>query len=206
MPAIRCFIAIQLAEEMRQELGRFQDVLRLSSSLPVTWVDPNAIHLTLKFLGDTPVERIDAIQQGLTKATADVAPFQMRLGRYGAFPNMVRPRVLWIGVEGATAQLSDLHLRVERQVSPLGFPTEERAFRPHLTLGRVRMERAAGLPDGQRVVVAQEVLPLRQRVDNVSLMKSQLTPGGAVHTRLGLFQFQAAELDGEQSHDNPVRY
>lgn len=190
MPGIRCFIAIELSEEIRRELGRFQNALRSRVRLPVAWVDPRAIHLTLKFLGDTPTESIEAVQQGLVRATTGVEPLQIALGRFGAFPNLMRPRVLWVDVDGDTAGLSDLQQRVERHVAPLGFPTERRAFQPHLTLGRVRLDRSAGALNGGPIHVDGGVTRTQQNIDSLSLMKSQLTPRGAVYTQLATLRFR----------------
>ncbi|NLF13911.1 MAG: RNA 2',3'-cyclic phosphodiesterase [Anaerolineaceae bacterium] len=187
MTTLRTFIAIDLSPELRANLGDLQDRLRGELGRgSVRWVQPQGIHLTLKFLGDTPREQLDAIQRALTRAAATAEPFTISAGGVGCFPNTRQPRVVWVGLEEASGALLRLRNAVESEVSPLGFPIEKRPFHPHLTLGRV--QRGASSGDARRVgqvVAATTTGDLGEMaVSTVSFIKSDLRPSGAVYTTL----------------------
>ncbi len=187
MTTLRTFIAIDLSPELRANLGDLQDRLRGELGRgSVRWVQPQGIHLTLKFLGDTRREQLDEIQRALARAAATVEPFTVSAGGAGCFPNARQPRVVWVGLEETSGALLRLRNAVESEVSPLGFPTEKRPFQPHLTLGRV--QRGASSADVRRVgqVVAATTTGAlgEMAVSAVSFIKSDLRPTGAVYTTL----------------------
>lgn len=187
MSTVRTFIAIELDEELRTNLGRLQASLRQQiSPRSVRWVRPEGIHLTLKFLGDTPQEKVPAIQDALAEATAAVEPFRFSVGGLGCFPNPRRPRVVWVGLQEVTGRLVRLRDAVEAHVAPLGFPTERRSFSPHLTLGRV--QRHASKSEVREIgeLVATSAIGTidEMAVTAVSFIKSDLRPSGAVYTTL----------------------
>jgi 2'-5' RNA ligase len=187
MPTVRTFIAIELDDELRENLGRLQARLRdRLSPRSVRWVRPEDIHLTLKFLGDTPQEKLEEIQAALARAAMEVAPFTITVGGLGCFPNPRRPRVVWVGLQEVTGRLKQLRDAVEEGVAPLGFPTEKRAFSPHLTLGRV--QRHASKSEvreiGELVTGTQIGTIDEMAVGAVSYIKSDLRPIGAVYTML----------------------
>ena len=188
MDTIRAFVALELPTEVKQALAEAQEKIRKANPAAghvVKWVDPASIHLTLKFLGETPTAKLDAIVEAMTQAAMRVRPLSLRLGSCGCFPNARRPRVLWVGVAGDVASLGLLQTALEQTISPLGFPTEGRPFSPHLTLGRVRDEASAGerahLGD---LVQATMVATSPFTITHCSLMRSDLRPTGAVYTRL----------------------
>jgi len=196
MDTWRTFIAIELDEELKGHLQRLQG--RLREEMPprsVRWVRPEGIHLTLKFLGDTPVSRVGAVQAALARAAALARTFRFEVGGLGCFPHSRRPRVVWVGLHEPTGSLADLHRAIEDQVSPLGFPSEKRAFHPHLTLGRV--QRWASKSEVRRIgeIVARSALGTldEMTVERVCYIKSDLRPSGAVYTTL-----YAATLGGER--------
>jgi len=187
MEKIRTFIAIELGESIKDELTKLQE--RLKGEAPrgsVRWVRPGGIHLTLKFLGDVPADQIEEIARALQKSCQGFAPFSLSCGGLGCFPNLNRPRVVWVGIQEETGTLAQLHEAIEENVAPLGYPTEKRKFSPHLTLGRV--QRRVGSGDRRRLgelVGALEIGTLGQmEVRSVNLMRSDLRPSGAVYTRL----------------------
>ncbi|MBF8299348.1 MAG: 2'-5' ligase [Dehalococcoidia bacterium] len=182
MAVLRCFVAVELSGEFALELGRLQLALKSTLGIPVAWSDPKGIHLTLKFLGDTPEEKIQEIGSRLQGTGQGFGSFAIRLGGLGGFPNLTRPRVLWMGVEGDMARLIELQRRVESEMAAMGFPAEDQTFRPHLTLGRVRSERAMG--SGHPITGDLHVARLSQQVTSFALIRSQLTPQGAIYTRL----------------------
>lgn len=147
----------------------------------VAWVKASNLHLTLKFLGDVEEQRIEAIATSLTKAAAQVDAFDLTIGGFGAFPTRARPRVIWVGANGP--RLHALVESIESALEPLGFPRETRPFAGHITLGRVRARSTRGLS----CHTGAEGHHGATRVTRIVLMRSQLTPGGASYTELGVF-------------------
>jgi 2'-5' RNA ligase len=187
MTVLRTFIAIALDEELRGNLGRLQDQLR--ERMPprsVRWVRPAGIHLTLKFLGDTPPQLVDRIKMALEQAAAQTRPFSFTVGGLGCFPNIRRPRVVWVGLHEPSGRLAHLRDCIEGEVAPLGFPTERRRFSPHLTLGRV--QRRASKSEAREIgqVVGGSAIGTidEMAVTEVLYIKSDLRPTGAVYTTL----------------------
>jgi RNA 2',3'-cyclic 3'-phosphodiesterase len=193
---VRLFVALNLPDAVRQAVWESASPLR-DLTLPVRWVRPDGIHLTLKFLGDVPDEREAELIAALARAagspgtpgsrpgsgSAGSDGITVTLGGFGAFPDVQRPRVLWIGIAPEPA-LELLEHRVEQQFAPLGFPTEARPFRPHLTLARA--QRDARVSDFQSLAAALDALRFDQTVTiaTVDLMQSTLQSSGAVyHTR-----------------------
>ena len=185
---LRLFVAVELDEDVRQALAALQAELRRRGLAELRWVRPEGVHLTLKFLGETPADKLPAIQEALAAAVAGIAPHRLRLGPLGTFGNRRGPQVLWVDLEGDAATLARLQRRIDEALAPLGFAREKREFAPHLTLARVRPQsaRAAGR-------VCADVLPQMRpserevEVSEVSLMRSTLGPGGAVYERLATF-------------------
>lgn len=191
---IRSFVAIEIPQTMRMEL--LEHIAQLKQDVPVgsvRWVRPEGIHLTLKFLGDVHIDSIDQISATLNRTAIEHAPFKVMISEFGCFPNFRRPRVLWIGVQDLSARLKNLHSEIEDGLSRLGFEREARRFHPHLTLGRVKRIRDHG--ESQRLAAALEDVKIgdigQLEVNDISLMKSDLKPIGAVYTRLF-----AAQLGG----------
>ncbi|MBN1562733.1 MAG: RNA 2',3'-cyclic phosphodiesterase [Anaerolineae bacterium] len=192
----RLFIAIEIPAHVLDQLGVLQDHLKKKSpARTVRWAQPAGIHLTLKFLGDVPVIKRDTLQKALTKAVADHAPFTLIATELGCFPNVQRPRVIWVGVRQNQAALVALREAVEDHIAPLGYPTEQRTFSPHLTLGRVQRDAQRG--DIQRLgdLIANTTYAERHSwpVNEVHLIRSELKPTGAEYTIL----FRALLQTGE---------
>lgn len=189
MPALwRLFVAIELPHEVLRAIGRLQaDIQRAVPDRTASWVRPEGIHLTLKFLGDAPVTQVDALAAALANAAAEHHCFKLSLEGVGCFPSTYRPRVLWIGVGGDLRQLSALQASVEKHISPLGYPPEDRSFSPHLTLARAR--RGARPEEVAALGRAADTHSLKQavawQVDAISLIRSRLDPGGAIYTQVG---------------------
>ncbi|MFH1652040.1 MAG: RNA 2',3'-cyclic phosphodiesterase [Chloroflexota bacterium] len=186
MDTIRAFIALELPPEVRAGLGSLQSRLIAGGPAPVKWVDPAGIHLTLKFLGNVPGAQVSGIAAAITRASAGINPFHLRLEGLGVFPGPRSVRVIWVGLGGELEPLQRLQRGLESQLSPLGFLPENRGFTPHLTLGRVR--ESAAPPErerlGQLVTVTPAGTAADFTVDAVNLMQSRLTPQGAVYRRL----------------------
>ena len=135
----RIFIAIELPSIVRQKLKAHIDGLR--SALPyvhASWSREENLHLTLKFLGDIPVTKAEALTQAAQRAASEVEPFEIIVEGCGAFPPRGQPRVLWVGIGDRSGQLALLHRALEEECAKEGFPPETRPFHPHLTLARIR--------------------------------------------------------------------
>jgi 2'-5' RNA ligase len=185
--SLRLFVAIELPGEVREALSRLQHELQRRGLERLRWVRPEGIHLTLKFLGPTPAERLPAIENALVGAVEGGAEHELALGKLGTFGGS-RPRVLWMDLTGHVDAIRRLQERVESAMNGLGFEREARGWSPHVTLARVRPEtarEAAGaisraMPD---VEIRTGLIPVRE----VSLMRSTLRPSGAVYERIAAF-------------------
>lgn len=178
---MRTFIAIPIPEECRAMLDRLQQDLRTFRS-DVRWAAVPSIHLTLKFLGDANPETLPELTMSIESAVKVHAGFELRLHGLGCFPNQRNPRVIWCGIEGETEHLSALHQSVETACAPFGFAPENRAFHPHLTLGRVKGKR--NLQPLLDCIKIGSDLECKFKADRFNIYKSTLTPQGAVYTVL----------------------
>ncbi len=188
MEQIRSFIAIELPDELRLELGRIEGQLKSGGQPWIKWVNPNGIHLTLKFLGNISVEKTGEVTKAIEEAARGIPPFPLEIHELGVFPNLKRVQVVWVGLGGEVDKLSQLQKRIDANLSQLGFAPESRPFTPHLTLARVRDR--VSLDEQQRLgqLIADTRLGIAFtfRVDAVSLMRSQLTREGAIYNRVSL--------------------
>lgn len=153
----------------------------------VTWVKPHLIHLTLKFLGDTPQIQIARLAEALSRIAVQSASFTLTTTQLGCFPNLRQPRVIWVGLDQrSTTHLLQLQKAVEAATVPLGFPTEARPFSPHITLGRVRREVSSTVAAqvGQVVNSTGPSDPATDAIQAVILMKSDLQRSGPIYTPL----------------------
>lgn len=189
---IRSFIAIELPSDVKSELNSLEGKLREELHLAVRWVEPGNIHLTLKFLGNMPQEKVSRIADAVAGVAGGMSPFSLEFGGLGAFPNMKRPRVIWVGLEGEIEKLISLQQGVDAALESLGFARETRPFASHLTLARVRERGVVGGQNDWGKLFAS-VKPESKccfEVKSISLMRSQLTPRGAIYSRLALAELQ----------------
>lgn len=182
---LRLFIAVELPAEVRERLSTLQHQLQRAGLEGLRWARPEGIHITLKFLGETPAAQRPAIENALAAAADGVRAHHLTLGKLGRFGSRNATRVLWVDVAGDTEALQDLQKRVDERIAPLGFPPETRPFAAHLTLARV----PEGLGPQIAVPLATAietttVEPLPIPVRELSLMRSELRREGAVYTRL----------------------
>jgi len=190
---IRSFIAIELPEEVKTGLHRLQAELTLPQYAFVKCVAPEAIHVTLKFLGNISPQKVADITKVMEQASQGVSPFQLQITDVGAFPNMRQPRVLWVGIKGELDKLIAWQKRIDDGLVPLGFAKENRPFTPHLTLARVRENCSPGdrRDLGEVVMKTPVEVDYKVTVNSLSLMRSQLLPGGAVYSRLAEVKLQS---------------
>ncbi len=178
-------MAIPLAPEIRKAIGRVQDDLK-KLDCDIKWVEPENIHLTLKFLGDISsgtVEDAKQIQENLSRTAQ---PFAIELTELGAFPGIKNPRVLWIGLKDENNHIADLVLQLEKECENIGIKKEQRPFSPHITIGRIRSPRniASLFP-----VVTNYPFPsgLKQNCQSFVFYQSALTSQGPLYKILKEF-------------------
>jgi len=187
MEQIRTFIAIELDEAWKAALNEVQAQLKESKVSRIgRWVAPDSIHLTLKFLGNVPGDRIEEIKQAMSRACRPFAPFRISLAAPGCFPDARRPRVVWIGIGGDLEPLMQLQRSVDSELNSLGFAAEKRGFQPHLTLARIRDNARPHEREemGKWISRAKVDVSASMMVQEVSLMRSDLQPAGAIYTCL----------------------
>ena len=192
MEQIRCFIAIELPAELKLKLAQLEAQLKAEEQPWVKWVRPDSIHLTLKFLGNIAVDMTAAITGAIEESARGIIPFHLRASELGVFPNLKRAQVAWVGMSGEVDKLSQLQERLESNLTPLGFTPESRSFTPHLTLAR--LSNRASLDDRQRfgkLIASTRFEAGDIEVDAISLIRSQLTRGGAIYSRLSLVRFKS---------------
>ena len=172
--SVRTFVAIELPERVRSALAGVPAAAILPAAASVRWTPPQNLHLTLRFLGDTPEEQLAPVADALDAVAAGAASFELELGAAGAFPEARNARVLWVGLVDADRKLRKLRNQVEAAVRGLGWKREGRPFAPHLTLARLR--RPTRLPAGGWT----ETVPrCRFAVKEIALIRSILKPAGA---------------------------
>ena len=193
-------MAVELPSQALDALERLQHELQRQVPRGLRWVRPEGIHLTLKFLGETPRERVPAVEDALAAEVRGIAPHELSLGALGTFGSRGAPRVLWVDLDGETETLETLQRRTDRALDAIGFPSEKRPFSAHLTLARVRPEsaREAAEPLAQ-AIRSTSVPPATIPVREVSLMLSRLGPAGAVYTRVEAWALTSSEMDPRQA-------
>jgi len=185
---IRSFVAIELPEEAKKGLASLRRELERDEHRFVKWVDPGGIHLTLKFLGNIPSKRVPEITEAIKKAAQGLSPFLLEISGLGAFPSLKQVRVVWVGVGGELDKLSTLQQNIDSALAALGFAREERSFVPHLTVARVREGASTSERGrlGELVGSATFEGKYHVEVEAIKLMRSQLTPAGAIYTCLSV--------------------
>lgn len=187
--AIRAFIAIELSKEIKTKLGILQESLKKSNAL-VKWVNPDCIHLTLKFLGNISPSLILPIKEVLDDIAKETASFQIAISKIGTFPKIDYPRVIWVGIEEGENKILEINCKLEERLEKIGLPRESRPYRPHLTLGRVKSSKNKGkLKKSIEELNKDLTTTVKMTVFNIKLFKSTLTPKGAIYTCLILATF-----------------
>jgi RNA 2',3'-cyclic 3'-phosphodiesterase len=182
---VRCFIALEVPAEVRAAIARAQQALRAAAPrADMRWADPATIHLTLKFLGAVPAERVAAVSAAIAATVATSPPFDLAVGGLGAFPSPARPRVVWAGISAGGPPLAALAAAVDAAMAPLGFAREARPFRGHLTLGRVRSP-ADVRPLAHAVDAAGALAFGAWTAREIVLFESRFQPTRALHHALG---------------------
>jgi 2'-5' RNA ligase len=191
---IRSFIAIEIPEPLRARVEELQRELQ-GAGADVKWVRAGAIHLTLKFLGSISGEKLEELTRALGPVISLWTPFELRIRGLGCFPSGRNPRVVWVGIEQGSLEASSLQKAVEEQATEAGFPPESRAFKPHLTLGRVRSPK--GKDSLTRAIENHRDAEIGSFLaSEVYLFKSELKPSGAIYTKLRTFPMGKSGISG----------
>lgn len=180
---IRAFLAIEPPEEILATASRLQEKLKRELTGKVSWTRPHGNHLTLKFFGDISQNDVANICNAVRQRAAAVPPILLTVREMGVFPNPQKARVLWLGTEGEVEKLAQLQKQLEDDFARIGFPQETRPFRAHLTLGRIKFPGSVqGI--GKALDKYKDFTAGEFRATELILFQSQLTPQGAVYTRL----------------------
>jgi 2'-5' RNA ligase len=190
-PRSRLFVAVELPETWVAGLTELQTELRrgLDPAVRLRWVRPEGVHLTLKFIGEVTAATRDNIEAALAKAVPKAPRLRLESGSLGTFGGRRLPRVLWLGLGGDIKGLLELAERVDSDLHAIGFARETRPLAPHLTLARVTVGFVSAVGPALELAIARispPVLPAFD-VEQVSLMRSHLGPGGARYERLAAF-------------------
>lgn len=182
---MRLFIAIELPTEIKDCLFGIQEQLKASGA-DIKWVEPQNIHLTLKFLGDTNEKKIAPIMRILEETAQEKTDFMIRISSLGAFPSLSSIRIIWAGIDRGDAIVCQIAKDLEGRIASIGIPKEKRPFSSHITIGRTK----SGL-NSDKLARDIEILGktlagknLEASVKKITLFKSTLTPGGPVYEAL----------------------
>jgi RNA 2',3'-cyclic 3'-phosphodiesterase len=182
----RLFVAAELSVTAKKELLRIIAILRPSFQ-GVKWVSPRTLHVTLKFLGGTHEDDVSSIEKALELMCSRQRSFDVKLGKIRSFPDSGAPRVIWLGFSSGDKELSNLAGEVEKALVFSGCENRARRFIPHITIGRVKSREKFSFPgEFAPGVISTSVL---SRIDRITLFKSFLYSGGAVHVPLRSFSF-----------------
>ncbi len=177
----RIFVAINIPDTVRTVCDRHIDYLRTTApNVRVGWERTEKLHITMKFLGNTDSGTFSALETGVSEIAAKHEALPLRLLRTGLFPRESRPRVLWIGLEDPSQAISPLYNELESLCEGLGYPKETKAFRPHITIGRVRE------PDTARELAAvhlkTKIEPVEFEVAEIVIYESKLQTTGSIYS------------------------
>jgi len=185
---VRTFICIEIPGSVKERIGALQQSLR-GIGAQASWVKPENIHLTLKFLGDVDGSRLGRVRDAVERASGSTSHFQVTVGGAGCFPSPGSPRVLWVGLAGMPEELSKLHRQIEDSLAREGFPREAKRFSPHLTIARLRApQNGARLAEAlMNTGFGPEAFEARE----VIVMRSDLNPSGSIYTPQAIIPLNA---------------
>jgi len=179
---IRSFIAISIPEEIKQKLAELQARLKKADAM-VKWTRAQGIHITLRFLGNVSVEEIKEAGEAISQVARQFSPFLVEANGFGTFPERGRPRVIWVGLNQGVSQLKAIFEELDKELINRGLGKADRAFSPHLTLGRIKT--------GKNLNKLLEYLKAEPEkaygifeAKSICLFRSQLRPEGAIYTLL----------------------
>lgn len=176
---MRLFVAIELDHSVRKAIENGQTALK-SRCRDVRWVHPSLMHVTVRFLGDVPADRVTTVSDAVAAAAGRSEPFGLIVGRCGCFPPRGAVRTVWVGARDETGAMLRCAEAVNGELQKVGFEPERRPFSAHITLGRVRDDRSRGAL--REAIEAQAIDELDQPVEAITLMSSVLSPKGPTYS------------------------
>jgi 2'-5' RNA ligase len=182
----RLFIAIPIPEVVAARIGDLVEGIQGElgqAAGRVRWVQMEGLHVTLRFLGPTPPERVEQVGDAVAAVARTEDPFEVRIGGAGAFPEPRRPRALWLGIRAGAEELGRISAALTAELEAIGWALEDRPFRPHLTIARTDGVHA-GAEAGHRLVAAAAELDLAFEASQVVLYQSHLGRGPARYQQL----------------------
>lgn len=183
---IRAFLALEPPENVLQEISRLQEKLKREISGRISWTRPQGQHLTLKFFGDISKEDIHNISSAVQKRTVSEQKLNLKIEKIGVFPDARKPRVLWCGITGDAEKLINLQKKLDSDFAAIGFPAEDRPFKAHLTLARIKDPReTSGISEALKKHSAFTAGEFTG--EKLFLFQSNLSQQGAVYTKLAEF-------------------
>lgn len=182
--SIRCFVAIEIPDRIQAILSELQSAFRQKIK-KASWTRRGNFHLTLKFLGDVEENSIIKINSTITRIAENFIPFCIEIGGIGTFPNLLRPRVLWVGLTQGANNTTTLANSINRELGKLGFSNENR-FHPHFTLARIR-ESINIKTHTDLFKKFETIAGTLINVNHITLVRSELHPSGAIYTPLHIY-------------------
>ena len=172
---VRSFLAIPLEDIFHKELDRILELLR--GEVPgVRWVKPEQVHLTLHFFGSIPTSAIERINLSMQKVASSFDPLELSMDRFGGFPDLKNPNILWLGVHEGTGRLFLLQSAIQEEIRTLGFEIETRPFHPHVTIGRIKGKVENLGPPCEKILF--EFPTVEKTADHFVLYQSHCLPEG----------------------------
>lgn len=183
---IRAFLAIEPPEDVLQAVDLLQEKLKKEIKGKISWTRSQGNHITLKFFGNIDKDDIKSICAVVGKQVALVPPLSLTIEKLGVFPDARRPRVLWLGTTGDVEKLAALQIRLESDFEGIGFERENRPFRAHLTLGRIKIpQEITGISESLNKY--NDFTAGEFSCKELILFQSKLTPQGVIYTKLEKF-------------------
>ena len=182
---LRAFVAVQLPPALLEKVGQEQRALerQLGHEL-IRWTRPEQVHLTLKFFGNVAAADVEPLVAALGQSVVGVHPFELRVGGLGAFGSLKQPRVIWLGLQGDLTEAQKLQHQVDEKTGAFGSHSEDRSFKPHLTLGRVKAFGPRVQELGERLSRLTIGALGSWRVEEIELVQSRLSPKGSTYMSL----------------------
>ncbi len=198
MDTSRLFIAAELTDEQKRALTKLlkglQTGMQFTKAHPA-WVDQNNLHLTIKFLGNVPSEKIPKIIKSIEKITNNTQQFPLRIRGLGVFPNKQQPTVAWVGVAKGKKHFIDLHNQIENALKPIGFSLDKLPYQPHITLARIKSMRGKveliNILDSHQKMSELAVDTLQE----ISLYSSESIPDGTQYTKLHSWKLTEMQIE-----------
>lgn len=185
----RIFIAVDISAEARKIAAhRVENLRREFPNLRVGWEKPEKLHLTLKFLGDAEEKQIAGLKKIVAEIASEIAPFNLRIAETGVFPSIRNARILWLDVKDERGNLTEINKCLETECAKIGFAKENRNFKPHLTIARLKEPKAS--KNLIQKHLADAVEPAEFEVAEIVIFESRLQPAGSIYQKLTTVQLK----------------